>query len=290
MTPLWARWKAFGSIIFDPWSFFLLLLTIATFAFSTVADSKALTAVLTAASSLLAGVVGGVWTKQWLDRSETRALVVRGKSAIGSLNLLLINVAALQQRVMQFIERRSSAGADELTATNLEEVVGVCKSIQEHVIHSIEDWTDIVPGAVKQTQIGVLSDLGERVQTIEKQRDQLTKEVGDKEGKSQEAIGELSRKLEAKEQELTDAREQFRRRLSSEASRAQKTMIDAVERQLQGLLSMPYNPPGISDPAAGNVTCPNCGSPIRPEAAATGACPKCRALLGGPDGGTESGP
>ena len=204
--PLTDRWKAFLSVILDPWIILLLMATASLVWLQVEQSDPALIASLTAVIAVFAGVLGGLLTNRWSQETEERAIAGRGKVAVRGLQLILGNVAALHNRVETYLRR---AGDDDLspevTRTYLEEIIGKCRVLQEELISSTENWTDIVPEADIKTQIGLVTKLRDTVREDAQRLKELRGQLGDADRSREENLG-LRSQIQVKERELALAR------------------------------------------------------------------------------------
>lgn len=206
MISLKHKWKAFFEIIFDPWILVFLISTVTLIVFQSNQTDKSISAILAVLISLSSAFLGGLIRKQWLDITEESVLIARGKSAIRSLKLLLGNVASVERRVCQYKERYAKQKQEaELIKICLEEIVEKCIVLEEEVLNSIENWTDIIPEADIKTQIGVISELKQSIESLMKDIDGLKTELETTREKSRGESEALSKKILEKERQLSDA-------------------------------------------------------------------------------------
>lgn len=208
------EWGKFGDIVLNPWVACLIL---AAILFNVLLVNQTDTAIIAALSvivTLISGVLGGVATKRWLDQVEGTVIVARGKTAVRSLKLLLGSIVSLEKRVRAYLSREKERPEGEvctreLLATEFEEVIGKCVRMEEEVISSIENWTDIVPEGDIKTQIGEWTKLK---MEVERQNAQMT---------------ELQNKLKQEKSLSKEEKEQLRHeinRLQAELSQHQLSM------------------------------------------------------------------
>ena len=176
MDNLKKRWKIFGNIIFDPWTIVLLFITILLLFYSSSNEISELKVILSTLSSLSSAILGSRIITIWVNETEGRILLTRGKTAIRNLILLLKNVHLLEGRIKTYLLRHKSQklSKSELQ-TYFEETIEKCYVIEEEAVNSIEDWKDIIPEADVKTKIGLITDL--KIQLAEKQeeKDELIK-------------------------------------------------------------------------------------------------------------------
>lgn len=224
MSSLRKEWKGFAGIVFSPWVIVLFLTAIAFDAVLVHYTSKlstpganidiSLVTVLAFIASLSSGILGGVIGKRWDDFIGERVIVTRGKSAVRSLKLLLGNIVALERRVNKYLERHIDENqrenqTPEVIRTYLEEVIERCRVLGEETISSIENWTDIVPGADIKTQIGLISELTSEIEQLALQLHDLTAELEETKGISETETKRLHAEIRKKEKELSEARREL---------------------------------------------------------------------------------
>jgi len=140
--------------------------------------------------------------------TEMKVLVARGHSAIRSLKLILLNIAAVENRIKVNIDNLDKGNNEyKLIKSTYEEVIEKCNILEEEIVSSIENWTDIIPeiGNIK-TQIGVLSEMKLKVLELDGEIKKSKKDiesVKEIEGKRKE---ELVKELKTRENELSKAR------------------------------------------------------------------------------------
>ena len=185
------EWKNFAITIFSPWTVCLIAITL-YFAYRTAGQKTPENiAIFTFILSIFSGVTGGLISKNWMDLTEQRVLVTRGKSAIRSLVLLIFNIGSAQLRVGEYSAEIEDLGDDEdpdsdLVANWLKEEILRLNNLREEAIKSVENWTDIIPEANIRPELAKFNDEVLRVATYENQhaeiKDKLTsieKEAGD---------------------------------------------------------------------------------------------------------------
>lgn len=195
------KWKIFINLILDPWVVVLIIMTFAFIHYSTQIEDKKTLAIIAVIISLVSGVLGGVIANRWAQMTELKVLVARGKSAIRSLKLILLNISNIEKRTKEYIVRIDKENKEcKLIISNFEEVIEKCNILEEEIISSIENWTDIIPEVANlKTQIGLISEmklrqaelegdissLNEKIETIKeegsKEKEELQKSLSDKE-------------------------------------------------------------------------------------------------------------
>jgi hypothetical protein len=169
MKALGQRWRVFLDVVLDPGVACFLISTVALIFLSSIqklGDVSAAT--MNVLITLSAALLGGRAWQQWTDANEEGALIARGNLAVRNLSLLLRNISSLNARVKSFLKREDHiTGNPDVTKRNYEEAINTCSLLMEQTISAIENWTDVVPGANVKTQIGVLSDLTEKLSAAE---------------------------------------------------------------------------------------------------------------------------
>lgn len=199
-------------------------------------------------------------------------LVARGKSAIRSLKLILLNISNIENRTKDYISRLDSENKEyKLIKSNFEEVIEKCNILEEEIISSIENWTDIIPEVENiKTQIGLISDM--KIREVE-----LKNDISDLSGKitaitkeGSQLKDELLEKLTAKENELAQTKEKLK-----------KAEISVNESILSGLTST-QSASGFNVLTLGNPVknyykrCTKCGKGFLTDFNnTTSLCPEC---------------
>lgn len=268
-----ARWSAFLDITFDPW---VLLLFTAGMVLSVVLvrqENPEAVAALTLMLSLISGVLGGLLTARWTNITDERTIVARGKVAVRSLKLLLSNLAALDRRACTYLERCKQPDPDaplnrEVVVTYLEEVIGRCEVLEEEALSSIENWTDIIPEADIRTQIGVISQLKEEVGQRAADLQNLSTQLAEVQGRSEEKERELRKEMAGKEKELSRLRKDLQERQYSFGS-----VVDVGSGYGIGTGSLGSVSGGALNLSHLTSSCNKCG--YSTQGLVIGGCPKC---------------
>jgi len=214
-----SRWSAFFFSIFDPWILILLIATIALATALLQQTDTILVATFTVLVSLTSGLLGGVIGKRWEDITGEATTKARGKAAIRSLKLLFGSTAALERRSRLYLSRytrtKSSRSSHDLVSTYLEEIIERCTTIEEEVLSSIENWTDIIPEADVKSQIGLITELKLKVDALTADLKRRNVDLKQSKGRSQAEIDKLTREKEKKEKELDSVRRELAQRSSN---------------------------------------------------------------------------
>jgi hypothetical protein len=196
-------WKNFSIVIVNPLTVILLLAIFFLIYLSQEQEkNKLLMNIIIIIISIMSGVVGGLITNKWSEITETKIITTRGKLAIRNLGLLLLNMRSLEKRIALYLERLDKKGENNLINTYLEETIEKLNILEEEVINSVENWKDLIPEADLTTQIGVISDLKEKVSTLDGEIQQSKEKVDKIEEESSKEKDELIKKIGEKEKEL----------------------------------------------------------------------------------------
>jgi hypothetical protein len=200
------QWKAFWNIVLDPW---VVLLFIATICLSVILiigqPDKIVVAILTFLVSLFSGILGGIVAKRWDDISQEKVIETRGKLANRGLNLLLSNVIGMERRVRLYLQRYTDSKykkyvSSEVLKTYFEEIVEKCVILEENVINSIEDWTDILPDAEIKSVVDLMRDLKEKYSNSVSELEKVNNSLQE----TREKTGNEIDKLKAEKKKITE--------------------------------------------------------------------------------------
>lgn len=284
MAALKEKWTHFLQIAFDPWVLIFFLATLVLVWITPGQKDLTLIAVLSILISISAAIVGGVATKNWLDLTEGTVLVARGKSAIRSLKALLTNIAAFERRIYQHLSRHGEKPLDtDLVRSCFEEFVERCGILEEQAINSIENWTDIIPGAEVKTQIGVITALREEKTKLESEIKEVRVQFDETKEKSATEKDELRKTLREKEKKLSETEIQ----LLQERRKINVGVLSGLPGlTLSTSLGLP-RPLDFSLPGSPfDKTCRTCGQSYTPPSAQSmllgsllddGRCANCKA-------------
>lgn len=218
------QWVDFVAIVFQPTVIILVILIVILFYISSTQSNARFTATLTTIISLFSGLAGSIITKRWAEMNEGTILVTRGKSAIRSLKLLLLNISTIERRVAIYIERLDKSNEEyNLIKGNYEEIIDKCSTLQEEALNSIEDWADIVPDAKVASQVGLISELKLNQKNAEKEILELTARLDKAEKESTEKKA-LEKQLQEKERELS----RIKQRLTQKESLLNDSILSGI--------------------------------------------------------------
>ena len=201
----------FFNVMLDPWVIILLIATCTFIYYSTQTKETSLIALFTLIISLISGLLGGIIANRWAQMTELKVLVARGKSAIRSLKLILLNISNIEKRTKEYIACVDKDNKEhKLIISNFQEVIEKCNILEEEVISSIENWTDIIPevGNLK-TQIGLVSEMKLRQAELESDILDLNQQITTVKEEESKQKDELQKKLSEKENELSKTKQKL---------------------------------------------------------------------------------
>lgn len=246
------KWCNFFNVLFDPWVIIMLAATILLIIYSSETDNQELETIINLIISLSSGLLGGIIANKWAQMTELKVLVARGKSAIRSLKLILLNISNIERRTKEYIAYLDKENIEhKLITSNFEEMIEKCNILEEEIISSIENWTDIIPEVANlKTQIGLVSDMKLRQIELENDISTLNKEIETIKEEGSKQKEDLHKRLIDKENDLSDTRKKLR-----------ETESKINTTVLSGLTSS-YVTPGSSASLYGNTMlgeCKKCG-------------------------------
>lgn len=265
------KWAIFFNVILDPWVIIVLISTVAFIYYSTQTEDKKLLAIITLIISLVSGLLGGIIANRWAQMTELKVLVARGKSAIRSLKLILLNISNIEKRTKEYIASIDKENKEhKLITSNFEEVIEKCNILEEEIISSIENWTDIIPEVANlKTQIGLVSEMKLRQNEIQGDISALNKKIETVTEEGSKQKDELQKRLSEKESDLSKTRQKLR-----EAESKINTSV------LSGLTSSPVTLGSGSYLFGSTVpskTCSRCGKlHLSTALSSDGLCNDCR--------------
>ncbi len=269
------KWAIFFNVILDPWVIIMLISTVAFIHYSTQTEDKKLLAIITIIISLVSGLLGGIIANRWAQMTELKVLVARGKSAIRSLKLILLNISNIEKRTKIYIASIDKENKEhKLITSNFEEVIEKCNVLEEEIISSIENWTDIIPEVANlKTQIGLVSEMKLRQSELEGDISILNKKIETVTEEGSKQKDELQKRLSEKESDLSKTRQKLR-----EAESKINTSV------LSGLTSSPVTLGSGSYLFGSTVlsnTCSRCGKlNLSTALLSDGLCNDCRTKTG----------
>lgn len=206
------KWCNFLNILFDPWVIIMLTATILLIIYSSKTDNQELETIINLIMSLSSGLLGVIITNKWAQMTELKVLVARGKSAIRSLKLILLNISNIEKRTKYYITCLDKDNIEhKLITSNFEEVIEKCNILEEEIISSIENWTDIIPEVANlKTQIGLVSEMKLRQIELENDISTLNKEIETIKEEGSKQKEDLHKRLIDKENDLSNTRKKLR--------------------------------------------------------------------------------
>lgn len=260
------KWRFFMTLIFDPWVIISLIIILFLIYVSTKPELKNFELFLNLLITLTSGLLGGIIANKWSILTETKVLEVRAKSAIRSLKLILNSIGNLENRAIVFLNRLKNEIDDyDLHRNNLEEIIEKCNILEEEIMSSMEDWTDIIPEVENvKSQIGLISDLKLNVVNKQIEIDKLEQVISGKEIavidnlKLQEQLAQNEKQLEILKNKLLAAESKISSGLLSGIT------TNSGSYGTSGLSSafLNYGTSGIADIALRGLgkRCPICGN------------------------------
>ncbi|MGV4800812.1 hypothetical protein ACSMEB_17085 [Stenotrophomonas maltophilia] len=227
-------WKRFWGLVFEPWTFILLLASVALFAIGQQKLEPSVTALVQILLAVSSGVLGARVTNLLESASGKSILEARGKVAVRGLKLMLVQTAAFQRRVERFISNREHIETQpEVTVRNFEETVEFCRRIQEEAASAMETWVDIVPSADLSSLIGRITAAEDERETTKQELaiaqrllDSNKVDIAHAEG-LQEVIRSLRARVDESEKKVVRLNERLRQRTGVEQA---PTVIGDVRR------------------------------------------------------------
>jgi hypothetical protein len=192
------RWKTLREILFYPW---IILLFIGTLLLTSILLNQT-NVILIATSafliSLFSGVLGGIVAKRLDTITEEKLIIAKGNSAYSSLQLLLSSVISLERRVrlyrQRYIDKEYNKKINpEVINTYFEEVIDECVSLEEKVINSIEDWTDILPNVEIMSVLYIIRELKIEFNAESAHLEHVNNELKEIKNKSMDEMSELNK-------------------------------------------------------------------------------------------------
>lgn len=206
------KWSNFMNVVLDPWVICLLIINGVFVYLSNNVDNKSFIPIINLIISLLSGLLGGIIANRWAQMTELKVLVARGKSAIRSLKLVLLNISNVEKRTKEYIKSIDNKNIDyKLIISNFEEVIEKCNILEEEIISSIENWTDIIPEVEDfKTQIGLISNMKTKQSELEIDILTLTHQITNVETEGTKQNEELQKMLAYKESDLIKTKKKLR--------------------------------------------------------------------------------
>lgn len=165
---LYERWITFVKMVFDPWVVLLTIFLALLLDFSVGSESGTLKLIFTILVALVSGLLGAILIKKWVDLTDEKLMIVRGKLAIRSLKLLFFNLLQTEKRTKKYIERLNEKELNyNLINCNFEEIIERCKLLEEECVNSIENWSDLIEEANVKTKLIFINNLKSELERLE---------------------------------------------------------------------------------------------------------------------------
>ena len=203
MENLKAQWQKLLLALFDPWVLILVSLTVGLVLLSasqSASSAQSVNTVLLVLTGVSSVILGGRFSILWLRLTEKALLVKKGETSIRNLKLLFSNLTNLENCI-----RKQLAGLtgskENATGNTYEDMFDLSMMmVKEELIHSIEDWTDVIPDARLKLYIESLHDLKNALQTSEQKLNSLRRKLSNTKSK---ARGELTEEMQAEQKRHT---------------------------------------------------------------------------------------
>jgi hypothetical protein len=155
-----ARWRSFWIVLCDPWNAGLLMLAAIMLYFGQSKSNDSANVIAQIVLALSTGVLGGRIANELAALVGTSVIEARARVAVRSLQLLFRTTVVIDERVGKFLSAsRSGSIEPAVTQRNYEEVISLCRLLQEQANSSIDNWRDVVPEAQLSSTIGEITAL-----------------------------------------------------------------------------------------------------------------------------------
>jgi hypothetical protein len=175
------NWSIFFSIISNPLVIILGIASIVLLNYSSKQTDPTIANTFFLISSAITGLFGGILAKKWDDLTQETTISVRAKSAVRNLKLVLNRSIEIEKRVNLYIkridEKYQTKNNLEVLSTFFEEIVGQIIAIEEFIINSIQDWTDIRPEADLRPFIDLINEYKNKAIEIQTTLDNVIREL-----------------------------------------------------------------------------------------------------------------
>lgn len=213
--PLKQRWLTFLSVIVDPWTSILSIITTVVICMNAYNTNHIITVILSVLTIFSSGIIGARLMKTWADTQDKSILTARGRTTIRDLVLLIENIGVIKKRIHVYIARQNEEQSRKATIISFEELIEKCNILEREVINSIESWSDIIPDTDISTKLEEISlttkhinkeklqkeHLKEELEIIktrpDKEKDELRNIILEKAQKIVEMEGEIDKKVAA---------------------------------------------------------------------------------------------
>jgi len=202
---LYERWITFVKMVFDPWVVLLTIFLVLLLSFTTGSESGVLKVIFTLLIAVVSGLLGAILLKKWIDLTDEKIMIVRGKLAIRSLKLLFFNLMQTDKRTKKYIDRLNEKELNyNLIKSNFEEIIERCNLLEEECINSIENWSDLIEEANVKTRLIFINNLRSELERLENKRITLNKLFEEDKAMNQEKIDELKEQMAQTEFEIRE--------------------------------------------------------------------------------------
>ncbi|HVV68201.1 MAG TPA: TIGR04086 family membrane protein [Gammaproteobacteria bacterium] len=208
MEKLKERWIDFCQVILDPWTFILILVTIALLYFSIsplVEKTVWISSALNILSSLSSGIIGARIYKRYEEITSDTIVIKIGRVSIDALKLLLSNISALEDRVITFLREKSQ---DIETNRNYSEIINLCGMLEEEAVNSIQNWKNIIPKDAlnkedEDLKLGIITKLKKKIEGHEADLKKLSSEADKSSSEHHCEISRLKNEIVNLQEELS---------------------------------------------------------------------------------------
>jgi hypothetical protein len=209
MENLKKQWQRLLLVLFDPWVLILVSLTFGLMVFA-IGQREILAepanSVLLLFTALSSVILGSRFTDRWKRPVEQALLIKKGETAIRNLKLLFSNLTNLENATKKHLSELNGS-KENAAGRYYEDMFDLSlMMVKEELIHSIEDWMDIIPDAHLKLHIESLYDLKNALQTSEQRLHGLRKKLLNTKSK---AHGELTEEMQAEERRHALIREKI---------------------------------------------------------------------------------
>lgn len=154
------RWKSFWAALLDPWNLGLLIVAGAMLYFSQQKVGESANVIAQLVLAISTGLLGARMANEMAALTGQGVIEARARVAVRSLQLLFRTTAGVEERVEKFLEAAQRGSVDQaVTQRNYEEVISLCRLLQEQANSSIDNWRDVVPEAQIISSIGEITAL-----------------------------------------------------------------------------------------------------------------------------------
>jgi len=222
-SDLSSSWGSFLSVSLNPLVIIFFLVSLLLLFFSSRQTDPQLTILLTLMLSVITSLLGGIVASKWGDLTQEKVLLTRGKSANRNLQLLLERSISLEKRVLVYLTRFSDNDyrgniTPEVLVTYFEETIQECLSIENFIVNSIQDWTDILPEADIKSVISYIQEQKNKVEEYQNKLEMVTRELSMSIEQNTESSAKAASLLEERNKLITEIN-QMRENMQISASR-----------------------------------------------------------------------